>query len=41
MFCEEIYNCVCLFFFVLFIDEEYFNIGKGGVCMYNLYLEIV
>ena len=38
---EEIHNCARSFPPVLLIDEEYFNIGKGGACMHNPYLEIV
>lgn len=37
---EEIHNCARSFPPVLLIDEEYFNIGKGGACMHNPYLEI-
>lgn len=37
---EEIHNCARWFPPVLLTDEEYFNIGKGGACMHNPYLEI-
>ena len=37
---EEIHNCARSFPPVLLIDEEHFNIGKGGACMHNPYLEI-
>ena len=37
---EEIHNCARSFPPVLLTDEEYFNIGKGGACMHNPYLEI-
>lgn len=36
----EIHNCARSFPPVLLTDEEYFNIGKGGACMHNPYLEI-
>ena len=37
---EEIHNCARSFPPVLLTDEEYLNIGKGGACMHDPYLEI-